>query len=287
MPFFRSAPGVVLVHDLQPWAFPENFSGAKRAYLRATVPPSIRKARAVTTLSRWVQRDVQQRVGAPLSHMLCIPPGCERLVGVTDRPTSDDEVLRRFDLVDRPFFLYPVITYPHKNHLLLLRAFEQVAATHPHVELVLTGGEGSSEQTVLDAIARSPVRARLRRLGRVTNAELAAFYRTTTALTFPSRYEGFGMPVLEVMGEGRPVLVADSTALPEVVGDGGLLLDPDDDRAWATAMARVLDEPQHWRALAAAATTRAATFSWDKSIDALLTLYRNRGRVTSEDPASS
>jgi glycosyltransferase involved in cell wall biosynthesis len=94
------------------------------------------------------------------------------------------------------------------------------------------------------------------------------------------------MPVLEVMGEGRPVLVADAAALPEVVGDGGCLLDPDDGRAWADAIVRVLDDPERWRALADAATARASTFSWDTSVDALLALYRRRGHVSSEGAAA-
>jgi alpha-1,3-rhamnosyl/mannosyltransferase len=130
------------------------------------------------------------------------------------------------------------------------------------------------------------VRSRVRRVGRVTNEELAAFYRTTAALTFPSRYEGFGMPVLEVMGEGRPVVVADAGALPEVVGNGGVLLDPDDAAAWADAIVGLLTDRNHWSELSAAASARAATFSWDDSVDELMALYRSRGLVSSEDAAA-
>jgi alpha-1,3-rhamnosyl/mannosyltransferase len=287
MPFLRHAPGIVLVHDLQPWAFPQNFSRAKRAYLRATVPSSVRKARALTTLSRWVQRDVHERLGVPISQMCCIPPGRERLVGTVDRPESDEAVLRRFDLVGRPFLLYPAITYPHKNHLLLVDAFARVAADDPDVVLVLTGGESSYERRVHEAIARAGLQTRVRRLGRVTNAELDAFYRTTSALTFPSRYEGFGMPVLEVMGEGRPVVAAHAAALPEVVGDGGVLLDPDDVQGWAETIAQLLHDSGRWRELSDAAAARAAAFSWDTSVDELLSLYRSRGHVSSEDATAS
>jgi alpha-1,3-rhamnosyl/mannosyltransferase len=282
MPFVRNAAGIVLVHDLQPWAFPHNFSRLKRIYLRATVPHSLRRAHAVTTLSRWVQRDVHQRLGTPLDHMRCIPPGRERLVGRTEAVESDDAVLRRYDLVDRPFLLYPAITYPHKNHLVLVGAFARVAADDPEVVLVLTGGEASAEQEVRAAITRARLDARVRRLGRVSNAELAALYRTTTALTFPSRYEGFGMPVLEVMSEGRPVLAADACALPEVVGAGGVLLDPDDETAWADAITQLLGDAGWRRRLGTAASTRAAAFSWDASVDELMALYRSCGRVSNE-----
>jgi alpha-1,3-rhamnosyl/mannosyltransferase len=287
MPFLRAVPGIVLVHDLQAWACPENFSVGKRAYLRATVPRSVRAARAVTTLSRWVQDDINRRLGVPRSRMRCVPPGRERLAGTDARTESDEVVLERFGLVDRPFLLYPAITYPHKNHVVLLDAFARVATEDPDVVLVLTGGESSQEQRVRDLIARARLQTRVRRLGRVTNTELGALYRTTTALTFPSRYEGFGMPVLEVMGVGRPVIASDAGALPEVVGDGGLLLDPDDTEAWFGAIRTVLVDADRRRELSVAAANRAAAFSWDRSVHELLSLYRREGRVADEDSVTS
>jgi glycosyltransferase involved in cell wall biosynthesis len=286
-PFLRGAPSVVLVHDLQPWAMPENFSALKRAYLRATVPPTVRRARAITTLSRWVQRDVHERLGVPLDRMVCLPPGAERLVGTADVPIDEAAVLDRLDIDDRPFFLYPVITYPHKNHEMLIRAFARIAPQHPDTLLVLPGGEGPAEEDVRAAIAREGVTAQVRRLGRVPNGVLEVLYRRTTALTFPSRYEGFGMAVLEVMAEGRPVIASTAGALPEVVGEGGVLLDPDATTAWATAMDTLLRERGRWQELARAATDRAAMFSWDRTVDDLVSLYRRIGRGSARGAAAS
>jgi alpha-1,3-rhamnosyl/mannosyltransferase len=286
-PFLRGAPAVVLVHDLQPWAMPENFSVLKRAYLRATVPPTVRRARAVTTLSRWVQRDVHQRLGVPLDRIVCLPPGTQRLVGITDVPMGDAAVLERFDIGDRPFFLYPVITYAHKNHATLIGAFARIASQHPDALLVLPGAEGPAEGDVREAIAREGITKQVRRLGRVPNGVLAVLYRRTTALTFPSRYEGFGMSVLEVMAEGRPVIASTAGALPEVVGEGGVLLDPDDTMAWAITMDALLRDRLRWQELARAATDRAATFSWDRSVDDLVSLYRRVARSCVKGAAPS
>ncbi len=286
-PFLRGAPAVVLVHDLQPWAMPENFSALKRAYLRATVPPTVRRARAITTLSRWVQRDVHERLGVPLDRMVCLPPGAKRLVGTADVPIDEAAVLDRLDIGDRPFFLYPVITYPHKNHETLIRAFARIASQHPDALLVLPGGEGPAEDDVRAAIAREGVASQVRRLGRVPNGVLEVLYRRTTALTFPSRYEGFGMSVLEVMAEGRPVIASTAGALPEVVGEGGVLLDPDDTTAWATAMDGLLRDRRRWHELARAATDRAATFTWDRSVDDLVSLYRRIARGSARGAAAS
>jgi len=277
-PLLRSAAAIVMVHDLQAWDMPQNFALLKRAYLHAVVPTTVRRADAVTTLSRWVQLDLQRQLGVPLQRIVCVPPGAERLVGVRDVSVDETVVLDRYGIGDRPFFIYPAITYPHKNHAMLVHAFARVAAQHPDVLLVLTGGEGSAESSVHEAIARAGVGDRVRRLGRVPSSALGVLYRRTTALTFASRYEGFGMPVLEVMNEGRPVVAARAAALPEVVGDGGVLVDPDDVPRWAAELDRLLRDRVHWRALADAAQRRAAAFTWERSVDDLVGLYERTSR---------
>jgi alpha-1,3-rhamnosyl/mannosyltransferase len=205
---------------------------------------------------------------------VCIPPGAKRLVGVSDVTIDESAVLARYAIGDRPFFLYPVITYAHKNHETLIRAFARIATEHPDALLVLPGGEGPAEHDVRRAIEREGVADQVRRLGRVPNGVLEVLYRRTTALTFPSRYEGFGMSVLEVMNEGRPVIASTAGALPEVVGEGGVLLDPDDTTAWSTALDQLLRDRVRWRQLADAASARATTFSWRQSVEDVVALYR-------------
>ncbi len=118
--------------------------------------------------------------------MVCLPPGAKRLVGTPDVPIDEAAVLERFDIGDRPFFLYPVITYPHKNHETLIRAFARIAPQHPDALLVLPGGEGPAEDEVRAAIAaRRRRRRRFGASGRVPNGVLEVLYRRTTALTFP------------------------------------------------------------------------------------------------------
>jgi glycosyltransferase involved in cell wall biosynthesis len=276
MPLIGATPGIVHVHDLQPWAMPQNFSRTKRAYLRATVPRGVRRARGVTTLSRWVADDVQARLGAAADRVVVLPPGPERLIGRHD-PLAARPVLDRLGIGDRPFFLYPVITYPHKNHRTLIEAFSRVAAVQPEPLLVLTGGAGPAEAEVRRAITEAGMAGRVLRLGRVPHDELDVLYRRTRALTFASRYEGFGMSLLEVMAHGRPVVASSAAALPEVVGSGGVLLGPDDVAGWAEEMSRLLDDEDHWVERARAARARAATFSWDRTVDELLAFYERVG----------
>jgi glycosyltransferase involved in cell wall biosynthesis len=272
MPLWQSVPGIVTIHDLQPFTHPEYFRWVKRAYLGLTVPRSVRNAVAVVALSEFTRQDVAARMQVDAERILLVPPGVAPLV--TTGEEEQARVRRRYGLADRPFFLYPAITYPHKNHVTLVRAFAALAAAEPRSMLVLTGGEGSSEGGVRAEIAAADAAQpglanRIVRAGRIARSDLDALFDAAVALTCPSHYEGFGIPILEAMNHRLPVLASSVTALPEVVGDGGVLLDPDDVTAWAAAMGRILDDPDHRTLLADRAAERAAEFTWEASARAL------------------
>jgi alpha-1,3-rhamnosyl/mannosyltransferase len=151
----------------------------------------------------------------------------------------------------------------------------EALARTPDLGLVLLGGQGRAEPDVAGAITRLGLADRVVRPGRVSDADRDGCYRAALATVFPSRYEGFGAPVLEAMDVGCPVLAADATALPEVVGDGGWLLPPTDVDAWAAALARVRDDGDERARLAAAGRSRAARYPGAVSARALLAAYRS------------
>ena len=273
MPEVRTAPGIVTMHDLQPWAYPENFSRVKRAYLHAVVGRSVRHARTVTTLSSWVGRDLVSRLNADPAKITVIPPGVHPVTVAYD--SHDRYVLEQYGLTG-PFFLYPAITYVHKNHSVLIEAFASVVARHPDARLMLCGGPGPIEDEVLGRIRRLGLTRSVLRPGRIPLADLEALYRHATALTFPSRYEGFGMPVLESMTHGRAVLASDICAMPEVVGEGGILLDPDDPVVWAEEMDRLLTKHKHLTELERRSKQRGADFDWKRAAEQLAVTYRGR-----------
>jgi alpha-1,3-rhamnosyl/mannosyltransferase len=179
-----------------------------------------------------------------------------------------------------PFFVYPAITYPHKNHLTLVRAFAGVVEAHPEASLVLTGGEAQTEHELRETISELGLEDSVHRTGRIPWGDLAALLRQAHGLGFPSRFEGFGAPVIEAMARGCPVVAADATALPEVVADAGVLVDPDDQDAWTTELLRLLDDEGHHAALVTAGRARAAQFSAVASAEALLKAYREVLRGT-------
>jgi alpha-1,3-rhamnosyl/mannosyltransferase len=167
------------------------------------------------------------------------------------------------------------MTWPHKNHAMLVRAFAKVAAKEHDVTLVLTGGEAQEEKPLAELVTHLGLGHRVLRTGRIPRRDLLAVVRGATALTFPSRYEGFGLPVLEAMSLGTPVIAAHTTALPEVVGDAGMLLSPDDHDAWAGAMQRLLDDEDERNRLAEAGRSHVEQFSWKSTAAKTIQVYRD------------
>ncbi len=271
IPAVRTCPAIVSIHDLQPLAFPENFSRVKRTYLATAIPRSARRARRVLVLTEWVRADVMRRTGVPEDRVVVVSPGTTP----PERSLSDvSKLLERHDVIGRPFFLYPAITYPHKNHRVLVDALVELLETHPDAVLVLTGGAGPSEKDVLALIDQLGIRENVRKPGRISADDLEALYGEAAALAFPSLYEGFGIPVLEAMSRGCPVLAAHTTALPEVVGDAGVLIDPDSPDLWAEAMRRVLDDGDWRHDLVGAGLKRSGEYTWSRSAATLENLYR-------------
>ncbi|HYI61591.1 MAG TPA: glycosyltransferase family 1 protein [Acidimicrobiales bacterium] len=273
VPLVRGVPAVLTIHDLQPLDLPRNFGRAKVAYLRAMLPRSVRAARVVVTPSRAAGDRVAERLGLDRARVRTVPHGLGPELFDTVPAAEVDRVRRCWDLRG-PWILYPVITYAHKNHATLVRAFAALAERHPDAHLVLAGGEGPAEAEVRAAVAASGAADRVRRTGRVSRADLDALFAGAAAVAFPSRYEGFGIGALEAMARGAPVVVADATALPEVVGPAGTLVPPDDVAGWARALSDLLDDPVAARRQAEAGRARARAFTDAAAATALLDAYR-------------
>jgi alpha-1,3-rhamnosyl/mannosyltransferase len=171
-------------------------------------------------------------------------------------------------------FLYPAITAPHKNHRMLLEAFAKVIAVRDDAVLVLTGAAGPAEDMVASAIDELGLTSNVRRRGRVPAEELDGLFRDAVALVYPSIYEGFGLPLAEAMAVGCPVIASDRTALPEVVGGAGILLNPDDVDGWAHAMLRLLDDDGFRTELIAAGRERVRSFSPEEAARRQVAAYR-------------
>ncbi len=167
---------------------------------------------------------------------------------------------------------------PRKNFPTLIRAFEVLKRKHgvPH-HLVIAGGKGWLYEPIYEAADRSPYRDFIYFPGFVEDEDLPALYTLADVFAYPSFYEGFGFPPLEAMACGTPVVSADNSSLPEVVGDAGILLPAEDVEAWADALARVLEDVSLRATLRERGFRQAARFSWEASARALVEIYGEVG----------
>jgi alpha-1,3-rhamnosyl/mannosyltransferase len=273
MPAIRSVPGVLTLHDLQPLANPERFGLVKGSYIRFIAPRSLRRAQFVVCLSRFVANDAMDRVGVPVERIRIVPCGVADPGAAFDRERLR-ELLKGFDLEDRPFIIYPAITYPHKNHTTLVAAFARIVKQNDDVRLVFTGGAGSSDSVVQSTIEAYGLDSKVIRTGRVAESDLDLLYRTATLMAFPSLYEGFGLPLLEAMSRGCPIVASDAGSLPEVAGDAAELVDPIDVAGWASALGALIDDPARRTVLIRRGFERATQFTWTVSAESLLSVYQ-------------
>jgi alpha-1,3-rhamnosyl/mannosyltransferase len=223
---------LLTIHDVQYLTYPEYFNAVKLRYLKNRVPSAIRRASVVATPSNYVRESIEQEFGIERARTAVIRHGLEPAIGI--HKTAESELRTRFGLGSARVLVIPAITHPHKNHEFLLRLVAN-EWRNEDVKLVMVGGSGLAESRIQSLIAELHISNKVVRSGRVNAADRDGLIALAEALVFPSKYEGFGAPVLEAMALGTPVISSNCASLPEVVGDGGLVL-PLAPEAWAGAL---------------------------------------------------
>lgn len=247
---------ITMIHDAQVIETPESYGPAFRAYYRALQPLIARRHRAVLTVSGYAREALIRHGVAPAARLSVAPNGCDHV----RRAPPDRTAWARFGLPPGGYVLAPATAQAHKNIRLLIEAMR---ARPAGLTLALFG------ETPAGAIAPDPP-PWVRTLGRVSDAELFGLMAGAAAFACPSLTEGFGLPPLEAMAMGAPVVAAPCGALPETCGDAALYADPHDAAAWAAAFARLAGDRALRARLAAAGAAQAARFTWERSAAALL-----------------
>jgi glycosyltransferase involved in cell wall biosynthesis len=281
-PLSSPCPVIITIHDLIFLRYPQNFHPLKRLYLAAMTGWSARQSAHIITVSETTRRDVIEMLQVPPQRVTTVHNG----VGTQFKPLPE-AARAQFMLeksLSRRTLLYLGTLEPRKNVTTLLRAFKPLAdePEFADVSLLIGGSKGWYYDEVFATAQQLGLLrdSRVKFLGRVPDEELPLWYNVATVFTFPSVYEGFGLPPLEAMACGAPAITSNTSSLPEVVGDAGVLVAPDDTNAWTSAMRMLLSDEARRAELSEKAIERASAFSWQQTARETATVYR---RVLSDD----
>ncbi len=262
-PYAMPLPVVVTCHDTIPTRFPDAFSPGRRWLIRALKRVAFRRARHIVADSRATATDLTRFYGVAPERITVAPLA----PAPSFQPQPDTRLAAfraRYGLPER-YAVYVGSAKPHKNVPFLLRVWARFSAGHPRPPVLVLAGPGHE---------RWPPQPGVRVLGVVPEEDLPLLYAAAWVCLFPSRYEGFGLPPLEAMACGTPVLCSDIPALAETVADGGLRLPLDQEEPWVEALARVWDDPAERARWAERGRRRAQRFTWERTAAQVVTAYR-------------
>ncbi len=287
VPALMVRPYVVTIHDMASLLYPEGSQGSIRSQLhRYRFRRGLLRATRVIAVSDATKRDVENVLGVPSSRICRVynapdPGFCQRDF---DSPEAHQRILERYQ-INYPFLLYAGNIRRHKNVPRLVEAFavaREQLANHPvykDLRLVLIGDTISQYPAVRHAVIKSRVEQMVRFLGFVPFETLRCFYESAAAFVFPSQYEGFGLPPLEAMACGAPVVTSNISSIPEVVGDAAILVNPLNVFDIARGIREALVDGNLRQELIRRGREQAARFSWDRTARQVLEIYRDAAGI--------
>jgi len=256
---------LLTVHDLSFEIMPETLPEPLVAYLRRNVPRAVQRASHILADSESTRQDLVRLWGVPAERITVLYSGVEPRFHPVEDLEQQARVRARYGLGPWPFILTVGTVQPRKNYPRLIEAFATLVreGIFPEGHLVIVGEKGWKAEGTFEAIRRSGLAERIHWLGFVADEDLPVLYSAATAFAMVSRYEGFGLPALEAMACGTPVVVSRTSSLPEVVGEAGVQVDPESVEDIVRGLRIVLENPEQRAALRAAGLERARQFTWE------------------------
>jgi glycosyltransferase involved in cell wall biosynthesis len=272
-PYWQPCPAVFTLHDLAVIRYPGAFDPLWRWWAREALHVVVPRAAAVIAVSESSRRDAIEQLGLQPERVHVVYHGCDPLF----RPIADaplrDAVIDRLGLRE-PFILSVGTLEPRKNVTRLLQAFRRLKDEYSvRHQLVVVGGKGWLYRTIFDEVQRLGLVGQVMFTGYVAREDLPALYGAAELLVYPSLYEGFGLPPLEAMACGCPVVTSDRSSLPEVVGEAAICVDPTDVGGMADAIAAVIHDPTRRVEMIRRGLERARLFSWERAAEETLEVY--------------
>jgi glycosyltransferase involved in cell wall biosynthesis len=275
--FASTAPGwgrfrrVVTIHDLIYRIYPEAHSGVLSLGMHVLVGLAARRSHRVIADSKSTRDDLVRLLGVPRDRIDVVPLGVAD--GDREGPTPEAELRARYDLGTRPLALSVSAKRPHKNLVRLLEALVLIPGERRPM-LVLPGYPTWHERELRERARAADIETDVRFLSWVPTRDLEGLYAASSCFVFPSLYEGFGLPVLEAMRRGLPVACSDRSSLPEIAGNAALMFNPEDPRAIATAVERLLTDAELAGRLQQAGRQQTAAFTWEATAKGTVQSYR-------------
>ena len=273
-PLHTNVPCVVTVHDLTFFDHPEWHERTKVAFFRRMIRASARRAAVVVCVSEYTAERLRTLVH-PRAFVTVAHHGVDHDRFDAHGDEAADLATLAVHGIEPPYIAFASTIEPRKNVPTLVRAFARVAANRPELRLVLAGSDGWGAREVRDAITTSGIATQVIRPGYLADEAIAPFFRRAEVVAYPSYEEGFGLPALEGLACGAPVVTSQGSALSEVVGDAALTVAPDDPNALAGAITSILDDPAVAARLRDAGPRRAAQFTWERCVDEHVDAYQH------------
>jgi len=279
--YLTSVPSIYQPWDLQHIHLPKYFTHGQRAQRDRNYRALCGQASTICIQTEWGKTDLITQYGIAPGKIEVVPwgsvfEGCHEPEG-----RDFERVAQRFALADR-FLLFPAVTWPHKNHQLLIRALSQLRREGLSIPLVCTGRTTPESVSLLKLAQENGVADLIRFIGFVDPIEMQVLYRSATAMVYPSRFEGFGLPLNEAFHAGLPVLCSRASVLPEVAGDAALFFDVDDPAEAATAIRNICSSPQLRDVLIQRGRRRLAENPMSETAQRLRAVYRKAFENTIE-----
>jgi len=263
LPWSVPCPTVGTVHDLSSFHVAAKYDPLRMFYIKRVLPKLISRLDSVLTVSESSKQDIERFAHVPSAKITITHNGYDPEVFHMGLRGSR-EAVNRYLPSEKKYWIYVSrIEHPGKNHIRLMEAYEILAKTNPSIpDLVCAGGDWDGSASVHERHQSSAFRDRIHFSGFVANEDLPALVANAEACVYPSLYEGFGIPVVEAMACGVPVVCSNTSSLPEVVGDAAIMFNPDDAQAIANALDRLISEPQTRSGLVDRGLRRAEGFTW-------------------------
>ena len=266
---------VVTIHDCIHLMFPQYLPNrAAFAYARASMWAAVHRSDRILTVSAASKRDILRLFDVPPEKVVVVYNAIDEHFSTEPSPEHISRVRERYQL-DHQFVLYVGNIKPHKNLVRLIEAFSRLRQDHGDIKLLIIGDEISKLPALRRAVHSHKLHKHVRFLGYLKDDTLTVLYRLAAVFVFPSLYEGFGLPPLEAMASGTPVVTSNLSSLPEVTGDAAVLVDPYDVDSIEHGIRRVLDDPALADDLRRKGLQRAREFSWERSVEETLRVYRD------------